>query len=261
MAAISYDSVEVLKFFTEKAKIHFVMLSDPDSAVIRKFGIFNESVPANSMAYGIPNPGTYLVDPSGKVISKYFEDDYTQRVTASDILVKEFGAGAVGGPHATVETKHLTLTSSAGTTTVKSGQRIPLTIDIQMKPKMHVYAPGTQGYKPIEFKLTQTPAAIAHPLTYPPSKILFLPVIDEKVPVYDSTVKLVQEVTIGKDGALKPLLSPSGEFTIEGELKYQACDDKLCYIPATVPLKWTFILESHDRERAPKEIQHMAKQP
>jgi hypothetical protein len=259
VAAISYDSVEVLKFFAGKAGIQYLLLSDADSALIRKLGILNEKVPQNSMAYGIPNPGSYLVDPSGKVISKYFEDDYTERVTASDILVRQFGDGALGGPHTTVETKHLRLSSSAGTTAVKSGQRIALTIDLEMKPKMHVYAPGAQGYKPIEFRLIPSPAGTAHPLTYPPAKTLFLPAIGEKVPVYDSTLRLVQELTIGRDAALKPLLSPSGEFTIEGELKYQACDDKVCYIPASVPLKWTFVLENHDRERAPQEIRHKAR--
>ena len=94
------------------------------------------------------------------------------------------------------------------------------------------------------------PGAVA----FPKSEVLFLEAINEKVPVYKGKVRLVREITIGKDAALKPLVSPSGEFTVEGEFKYQACDDRVCYIPATIPLKWTFILESHDRQRAPEAL-------
>ena len=98
VAALSYDSPAVLKHFAERAKITFPLLSDPDSKVIRAFGILNETVPKDNPFFGIPHPGAYLVDPRGKVISKYFEDDYTQRDTASSILVREFGAAA-GASH------------------------------------------------------------------------------------------------------------------------------------------------------------------
>jgi hypothetical protein len=30
-----------------------------------------------------------------------------------------------------------------------------------------------------------------------------------------------------------------GAVTIEGTLRYQACDDRMCYVPKSVPLKWT----------------------
>jgi len=39
-------------------------------------------------------------------------------------------------------------------------------------------------------------------------------------------------------------------LTITGVLNYQACDDKVCFTPQTVPLTWTVGLRSLDRERA-----------
>jgi hypothetical protein len=42
---------------------------------------------------------------------------------------------------------------------------------------------------------------------------------------------------------------------VEGTLRYQACDDRVCYVPQELPVKWTFQLEGHDRERAPAELQ------
>jgi hypothetical protein len=42
---------------------------------------------------------------------------------------------------------------------------------------------------------------------------------------------------------------------VEGTLRYQACDDRLCYIPQELPLKWMFQYENFDRQRAPTELQ------
>ena len=259
VAALSYDSPAILKSFAERAKITYPLLSDPDSKVIKAFGILNESIPVGNPFYGIPHPGTYMVDPSGKVISKYFEDDFTQRDTASSILVREFGATA-GASHTSVETKHLSLSSSASASVVRSGQHIALTLDIELKTKMHVYAPGVQGgYRPIEWPVKETAAVVPGAVAFPKSEILFLEAIGEKVPVYKGKVHIVREITIGKDAALKALVSPTGEFTLEGEFKYQACDDRVCYIPSTIPLKWTFILESHDRQRVPEALRRNVK--
>ena len=254
VAALSYDSPEILKNFAERAKITYPLLSDPDSKMIRAFGILNEQVPKDNPMFGMPHPGTYMIDPKGKVISKYFEDDYTQRDTASSILVREFGAAA-GASHTTVDNKQLALSSSASAKVVRSGQHIVLTLDIELKPKMHVYAPGVEGgYRPIDWIVKDTTAVVPANVEYPKSEILYLEAIKEKVPVYLGKLRLVREITIGKDAAIKALASPTGEFTVEGEFKYQACDDRVCYIPSSIPLKWTFLLESHDRTRVPEAM-------
>jgi thiol:disulfide interchange protein DsbD len=38
-----------------------------------------------------------------------------------------------------------------------------------------------------------------------------------------------------------------GAIDLPGELRYQACDDKLCYAPRNVPLSWTLPLKPIDR--------------
>jgi hypothetical protein len=43
-------------------------------------------VKPESSQYGIPYPGTYLVDTQGKVVAKYFEQDMRERISASAIL-------------------------------------------------------------------------------------------------------------------------------------------------------------------------------
>jgi len=253
LAAISYDSVAVLKNFADRKHITYLLLSDPDSKIIRNFGILNETVPANSMAYGIPYPGTYLVDTSGKVVAKFFEDDFKERTPTMEILDRV--GGALSSTYAIVEAKHLRLSSSASTNAVHPNQRVALFLGIDLMPKMHAYAPGVQGYIGIEWKMTET-AAKFYPVRYPAPETLRLEVIKETVPVYRGHVRLGEDVVIGTEAQVKPTLNEHGEMVLEGSLRYQACDDHECYIPETVPLKWTFTFEPLDRERVPTEIQH-----
>ena len=192
------------------------------------------------------------------MLSKYFEDDYTERFTSADILIKEFGlnAAVTAAPHQTEETKHLRLSTSSTAAIVRSGQRIALTLDVDLMKGMHVYAPGVKGYRPISWSLSeQSKSALkAQEPVYPKSKILFLKAIREKVPVFEGKFRVVREITIEDARTLKPLLSPTGELIVEGEFQYQACDAKVCYIPQTVPLRWKLMVEGHDGERAPKEL-------
>jgi hypothetical protein len=256
LAAISYDSVAVLKSFADRQHITYPLLSDPDSKIIRSFGILNETVPPDSMAYGIPYPGTYVVDTSGKVLAKFFEDDYKERTPTLEILDR-LGVAPSSTP-TTVEVKHLRLSSWASTNTVHPNQRVALFLDIDLTPKMHVYAPGVQGYVAIEWKMAET-AARFYPVRYPAPEKLRLEVIKETAPVYRGHVRLGEDVIIGTEAQVKPRLNEHGETVLEGSLRYQACDDHECYIPETVPLKWKFKFEALDRERVPAEIQHKPK--
>ena len=169
-------------------------------------------------------------------------------------MTRQYG-DAAGAPGQTIETRHLRLTSSASLATVHWGERLALVADIELKPGMHVYAPEVQGYIPIQFMLTATPAFQTHPAGYPPARKLHLKAIGETVPVYQGRFRVAADITIASEAQLKPLLSPEGNLTVEGFLRYQACDAKVCYPPLSVPLKWTFHYESLDRQRAPEEMQ------
>lgn len=254
LAAISFDSVDVLSNFARRKGIQFPMLSDPDSKIIRAFGILNEEVPKGSPFYGIPRPVTFLVDAGGQVISKTFDEDYQQRYTVANILTEKLNI-RTGAAQSQVETRHLKVTASATNAKVRPGERIELLVDIELKPKMHVYAPGVQGYIPIEWKMADSDGYKVLPVVNPPSKKLHLPAIQETVDVYDGNFSLRREVVIAPQAKVHPLVNQAGELVIEGTLRYQACDDRLCYIPQTVPLKWTVKYENHDPTRVPPELQ------
>jgi len=238
--------VDVLADFSKRKGIRFPLLSDPDSKIIRSFGILNEDVPKDNPFYGIPHPVTYIVDAKGIVVSRKFDEDYKQRYTVGNILTEKLDI-RTGAAQTQTETKHLKVTASATNAKVRPGERIRLLLDIDLNPRMHVYAPGVQGYIPIEWKMTDSPAIQALATINPPSKRLHLPDIDETVDVYEGHFTLQREVVI-----VQP--KEATEIVIEGKLRYQACDDRLCYIPQTVPLKWTLQYEPHDTQRVPPEL-------
>ena len=258
IAAISYDSVAILHDFAGRRGIHYPLLSDPESKIIRQAGILNETIPKNSAFFGVPHPGSFVLDSKGVIVAKYFEDDYKERYTSADLLVRHFGM-MPSAARSQVEGKQLSLVSSASNSLVRPLERVALVLDIEMNPNMHVYAPGVEGYIPIEWSIANSPLASAHEVSTPKPEILYLQAIDEKVPVFQGNFRLTRDITLGADDKLKAALDSSGNFTLTGTLRYQACDDRICYIPQELPLKWTFQYEGFDRQRAPPDIRHKEK--
>lgn len=250
IASVSYDSAALLRNFAERKDLHYPMLSDPESKIIRAFDILNDNFPKDHPWYGVPFPGTYLIDEHGIVKAKYFEDDHRERYTAASILVHQFNQD--GAARTAVDAPHVRLTYSASDTALSPGGTTALILDIDLQPGMHVYAPGVEGgYIPIDWKMPESKAWIASPVTYPASKKLNLPAIHETVPVYQGHVRIIRDLTIGQP----PELGAAKDLTVEATFRYQACDDKECYPPQTIPLRWTFRVVKLDPQRAPVEMQ------
>jgi len=86
LAAVSYDSVEVMSDFTRKPKITFPLLSDPQTETIEAYEIQNKEA-KGSRIDGVPYPpGPLLVGPDGVVHARLFYDGYVNRHQAKGIL-------------------------------------------------------------------------------------------------------------------------------------------------------------------------------
>ncbi|MCP5118436.1 MAG: peroxiredoxin family protein, partial [bacterium] len=156
VASLTYDTPEVLRHFAERTSLNFPMLSDTESKVIKAFSILNDNIPRDHEFHGVPFPGTYIVNAAGVVEAKFFEADHRERYTATSILVNQFNDEA-GHAKTSVETKHLKLTYSASDATARVGNRLALVVDVELKEKMHVYAPGVEGgYIPIAWTMPES---------------------------------------------------------------------------------------------------------
>lgn len=254
MAAISYDSVEVLREFAKRKQISVPLLSDPDSKIIRDFGILNDTVRPDQSSYGIPFPGTYWVNGQGVVVSKFFEDDFRERYAMGTVYTRLFGS-PLNTRGTVVENKHLSLKYFSSADTIAVGNRVTLIAEITFKPRMHVYAPGVSGYKGIEWKLAESPHFSPAPANFPAAQTFYLPAIKEKLPVYHDQLRITQEIDVSSNyRQVREAVDASNQLTLEGSFTYQACDDKICYLPQTLSLKWTFRVVEPDRERVPESL-------
>ena len=254
MAAVSYDSVTVLQHFATRAGIAFPLLADPASQVIDRFGIVNQSVPEDSRYYGFAYAGYYVIDESGVVSSKYFNEENNNRTTSAGILIRQFGEDA-DDPQGQVETKHLTLRWSASNATLRPGQRALLVLDVEPKDAWHVYTPQVEGYIPVSWGMTAVDGVIEFAAAdFPPGKTMHLPAIQETVPVYDGAFRVVRDVRLLGGRTLPEAVQDQDELVAQGELRYQACDDEKCDPPVTIPLRWTFRLQGHDLVRVPEAM-------
>ncbi len=274
VAAISYDSEAVLADFAARRGITFPLLSDDDSKVIREFGILNTVAEeglgpngddpevmadvakyvavsgADTLMVGTPFPGTFLLDPQGQVTARFFEEFYRERNTTASVML-QLGAGL--SPVTAVEgsTAHLNLTAYPSNPTVTVGTRFSIAVEVEPNPNIHVYAPGAEemGYRVVALNLDTTPHVRFEPVQFPESEIYHFEPLDERVPVYQRPFRLLQEAVVDATTEASRALRELDALTLSGTFDYQACDDRICFSPVSLPLTFTLDLESLDRQR------------
>jgi hypothetical protein len=252
----------VLADFAKRHGIAYPLLSDSDSATIKRFGVLNTvvdealgpngkhpDVQADLQRYvavtqaserfrGMAFPGTFIVDRRGRVTSRFFEDFYWERNTVSNILMR------LGGSLAPVQalqasTEHLELRAYPSDAAVALGSRFSLVVEITPKRGMHVYAPGAASYRVVALTIAAQPHLRVTPTAYPSSEIYHFVPLNERVPVYQKPFLLRTEVVTDVNAESRKAFGGQSTLTVTGTLEYQACDDKVCYNPVSLPLSWT----------------------
>jgi hypothetical protein len=133
----------------------------------------------------------------------------------------------------TVPARQLTLKLGIDRAAAAPGEPLVLVADVTPQADIHVYAPGATGYLPIELNVQSPAVEITEPPRYPPAEHRFLPAINEAADVYESHFQIQQPVTLTAAASAgdRPL-------SITGILKYQACNETVCFRPETVRLSW-----------------------
>jgi hypothetical protein len=141
-----------------------------------------------------------------------------------------------------VRGKYVALLVGTNKEHVSPGGTITLIVRATPGPKMHVYAPGQQGYSPVTLTLEKNAAYRASPVVYPrPTLFEFAP-LNEKVKVYDAPFTVTQPITLAATPALRQRASAGDSLIINGSFAYQACDDTICYRPETLAIVWSIKL-------------------
>jgi hypothetical protein len=242
LVAVSYDSVDTLRAFADKHGITFPLLSDPGSKTIAAWGILNRE--ATGRTAGIPYPGTYVLDPKGVIVSRNFEDAYQERDTAASIIAalrRSSPPSTSGASGSEVLGTYLKLGLDNTDPIAAPGHRITLTVDVTPGPKVHVYAPGQANYMPVALTMKDSPDWKAAAAVLP-RPIWFVDPLGERVQVYDRPFRITEQVTLTLTPSMRQRATARDSLVVAGALAYQACDDKICYRPETIPVQWTIAL-------------------
>jgi DsbC/DsbD-like thiol-disulfide interchange protein len=102
-----------------------------------------------------------------------------------------------------------------------------LAVDVTPAPGIHVYAPGNRDYIPVELTVSAPRGIKAGAPEYPPSQTIVFGESKEVVRVYARPFRIRVPLTISADAG------PTG---VPASLRVQACTDKVCFPPETLPL-------------------------
>jgi hypothetical protein len=236
IAGISYDSAKILRNFADQHGIGFPLLSDPDSDVIRRFGIFNNNIAPGLRAHGVPHPVEYLVAPDGVVIRKYFVANYQHRVTASEVVLREFGVIGEDAPVVILRSGALSVELALSGGRAFAGQEIGFSAKFQLEPGWHVY--GTP--LPVAYTVTSIafddPKIVGQSFELPDAELMENAALNETLPVYSGSFQAVGSLLLKF-----PLAA--GQTMFSGQLRFQQCTETVCEPPETIPFHLPLTLE------------------
>ena len=240
--AISYDEADALTDFAQANDIPYPLLSDSDSAVIRRYGILNSLVDESERPfYGMPYPGTYLINEDGVVTEKFFPRHLANRESAETLLESSLGAllmghdepGSTGGEDDIRIAAYL----HGGGGKLKSGIRRKVVVRFELANGLHIYGePVPDGMVATSVTVRGPNGLVVEETIYPPTEPLTLAELGVELQVWSDTVDIV--VPVWANSHLIDVIGPSGQSSIkiDVELRYQACNERTCLIPRTETL-------------------------
>ena len=257
--ALSYDEPEALKDFAQAHNIAYRFLSDPDSQVIREFGILNTIIPPDDHPwFGIPYPGTYLLDADGLITHKFFENNLAVRVGPNQLLRAIAGDEPAELHEELLESRSLSgevdgevdgkANRGVAAEVFLAGNELAVSVQSELVARFsvpagrHLYAePAPAGTIAVALELDPIPGLVRRPLQRPQTQLHHLRDTDESFPVHHGTVELRLPLTINGDAFVK---GGGREMRLTGRLCWQSCDDDVCDIPVNRPFELVVPLNS-----------------
>ncbi len=130
------------------------------------------------------------------------------------------------------------LTPTVEQQAIQPGQTVTLVLRVELPENIHVQSdePRDPFVIPTLLTFTLPEGVTVEEITYPESTDFLLAGQDEPLAVFE------HEFTIAVRLALDADVSP-GEMVVPGSLLYQACDDRVCFAPATAAVEWPMYVE------------------
>jgi peroxiredoxin len=281
LAAISYDSQAVLNEFATRKSIEFPLLADHESNTIRAFGVANrefrkgmqvdvqtEKVYLSSLGnvpvYGLAYPAVFVIAPNRKILWRFVSEGAELRLTGGAILERSVGAN-IDAYRGAPQRGAVKVSATASTTAAALGNRLMVAVDIVMPKGFHVYSPDVgKDYRSLGWRMKPSQCWSIGEAAYPEAQWRKLPFSEEKLPVYEGTIRLTRELIVqpairADDPSIydlfrKTCLDAQSQIAASGVLEMQTCNEHQCFPPKSIPLEWTFKFIAPDRQRSPVDL-------
>jgi cytochrome c biogenesis protein CcdA/thiol-disulfide isomerase/thioredoxin len=126
------------------------------------------------------------------------------------------------------------LTPLVATDGVHAGEQAKLALQVTLAPGLHTNSNKLRDPNliPITLTLEPTPGVTIDALVFPAPIDLNQAGSPQPLSVFTG------EFALGVAAAIAPAVGP-GDVVLKASLRYQACDERLCYAPKTLPVSWT----------------------
>ena len=268
--ALSYDEQEPLTDFAEAYNISYTFLSDPKSEVIRQFGILNTIIAEDDHPwFGIPYPGTYLLDSEGTITHKFFENNLAVRVGPEQLL-RAFRGESLSEMAPPIHEARETATEEVTAEVYLEGETLALSVQRELVARLtvpagsHLYAsPAPQGIVAVDIELDANPRLVLRDIVRPPSETHSLSGTNETFEVHHGQVELRLPLTVNGSFAEG---GDASVVVISGTVRWQSCDDEVCdlpgvhsfelTVPVAGPVRPKIMVPEDKRTTEPRALEH-----
>ena len=228
---LSYDEAGAMADYKAAHKANFTMLSDPNSDVIRSFGILNTLIAEDDHPwYGIPYPGVYITDADGVIIEKFFENNFTVRPGPEQLLAALKGEEVVLKERTGVDAK-VTVEVEFEGDTLPVGLSRQIVARFSVPEGLHLYeGPVPEGLVAAGIELDDhSEGIIAYTPVTPQTRSMTLSGDGHTLEVYEGDVVL--RLPVAQNGRAMEKDDDGRWVSINGCVRWQACDSESCGLP------------------------------
>lgn len=165
---------------------------------------------------------------------KRFLDDFRERPTASEVLLKDFGIG--GGPSAVIHADEVQAQIQLSGRRAFAGQELGIAVDFTVKPPWHIYGePLPKNYTATAIHFDDASVS-RQSLRFPKPQPVKVASLGEVLPVYTGSLRAAGTLVLS--ASLEP-----GEHRLGGNLSFQECNSEICKLPRSVAFTLPLTIE------------------
>ena len=186
--------------------------------------------------YGIPFPGTYVIDAEGSITAKFFESNLAIRANGDQLLRAAKGESVaiqtVGRKSAEPQAE-VSLEVILDGESLATGVLRDLIVCLRVPDGQHLYGkPVPEGMVATTVEFEESEGLVVMDPIFPPTSTHVLNGTGEELQVFEGDVVIQVPITHNQR-SMEKLDDGSRAVRVAGTVRWQSCDDDVCHLPAS----------------------------